>query len=235
MADEGMRSDLDRINRDGTWLAGRPSLPGQGGTGAVGLNDIIAGPDINVQGGGQTRTVSRSGETLLLFDSGGAALSEYAFTDAGLTAGLAVMAAGDVMEHPAGTISGGPWTLAAGTLRGLSREDSILDGQLIVSDATAWENMSIIRSEDDAGTISGVVEGAGAITATLINVRIDVANATGEAHAVHMQYGGEIKVYDSELLAETGSDGYAAYDLDGDFYQFGGRAKGTTPFLPYYV
>ena len=93
MADERARLDLDRVDRDATWLGGRPSLPGQGG---VGLIDILAGPDINVQGGGSRRTVSRSGETLLLFDSGGAALREYAFTDAGLTAGLVAMAVGDL-------------------------------------------------------------------------------------------------------------------------------------------
>ena len=199
------------------------------------LNQLEEGPDIDLVDDGTHMHVARAGNVILLFDSGGAVLGEYAFTDAGLIAGLAAMAAGDVLKMYAGTISGGPWTLANGTLVGQSREDSILDGQITGSDATAIENLSIIRSEDDAGAISGLVEGAGEITMTLVNVTIDVSNATGEAHATHMSFGGEIKVYDTELLAETGSAGYAAYVLEGDFYQFGGRAKGTTAFLPYYV
>ncbi len=203
-------------------------LNGRALTAGVGVRFIDNGPS-------GTFIVGLRGNTILLYDSGGAALREYAFSDAGLTAALAAMAAGDVCESPAGTISGGPWTLAAGTLRGLSRKDSILDGELTVSDATAIENMSIIRSEDDAGAIVGIVEGAGDITATLTNVYIDISNATGGAYAVFMESGGRIDAFEADLRAQAGSVGYAVYIVSGDFYHWSGVALGTTALLPYWT
>jgi len=198
----------------------------------VGPGTYTEGPGIDIAGGAG---IGLGGDTILLYDSGGDPLSEYAFSDAGLTAALAAMAAGDVLELPAGTITGGPWALAHGTLRGLSREDSILDGQLTIGDATAAENLSIIRSEDDAGAIYGIVEGAGDITATLNNISVDVANATGAAYAVYMANGGRIDAYETELLAETGSAGYAVYISSGDFYHISGVARGTTALAPYFT
>jgi len=193
---------------------------------------MVEGPGLDVVSG---ITWGLGGDTLLLYDSGGDPVAEYAFTDGGLTSALAAMAAGDVLELPAGTITGGPWTLANGKLIGLSREGSTLDGQLTGGDATALENLRIARSEDDAGAIYGLVEGVGDITMTLVNVTIDVANATGVAYAVYMANGGRIDAHDAELLAETGSAGYAVYVSSGDFYHWSGIARGTTALLPYYT
>ncbi len=193
---------------------------------------MVEGPGLDVVNG---TTWGLGGDTLLLYDSGGDPVREYAFTDGGLTAAFAAMDASDVLEYPAGKITGGPWVLANGKLVGLSREGSILDGQLTVSDATAWENMSLIRSEDDAGAIYGIVEGAGDIAMTLVNVTIDVANATGVAYAVYMANGGRIDAKETELLAETGSAGYAVYISSGDFYHWSGIARGTEALLPYYT
>ena len=196
--------------------------------------DIGEGPGIDVTGAAPTQTVGLGGDSILLYDSAGDPVAEFAASDAGLTAGLAAMAAGDVLELPAVTITGGPWTVAHGTLRGISQDGSVLDGQVTLSDGTALENLSVIRSEDDAGAIYGVVEGAGGITAEMHNVTIDVANATGAAYAVYMENGGEIDAYDTTLLAETGNDGYAVYSSHGDFYHYGGRAIGTVALAPYY-
>ena len=238
MADEGkgIRSDLDRINRDGTWLGGRPALPGQAPAGAAsGLSDIFAGPDINVQGGGPTRTVSRSGETLLLFDSGGAALREYAFTDAGLTAGLVAMAVGDVLKGYAGTITGGPWTLANGTLQGMAPDQGfILDGQLTVSDDTVVDGLKVSRSEDEVGAVYGVVEGAGGITAILRNCVIEIENATGPAYCIFVANGGEVRALKCDLIAEVGSVGYAFYISSGYGRHRGGLALGTDADMKFY-
>ena len=229
---EEQRLDLDRVNRDQTWLVGRAGLPGQGG---VGLTGILEGPGIDITGAAPEPTVGLGGDTILLYDSGGDPCAEFAATDAGLILGLAAMAAGDVLEPPVVTITGGPWTLAAGILRGKSRDGTVLDGQLTLSDATALENLSVIRSEDDAGAIYGLVEGAGDITATLTNITVNVANATGVAYAVYMANGGRIDAYDTELLAETGSAGYAVYISSGDFYHNGGVARGVTALTPYFV
>jgi len=176
-----------------------------------------------------------AGDTILLYDSGGLPLTEYPATDAGLSSGLAAMTTGDVLEIPAVTISGGPWTLVYGTLRGIARNGSILDGQLVMSNATKVENLSIIRSIDIAGVCYGILDSAGLLTAIINNVAIDVANATGAAYAVYMANGGIISAYDTELLAETGSTGYSVYSASGDFYHYGGRALGTTALFPYFI
>jgi len=121
------------------------------------VQSIGEGPDIDLTGGALTPTIGRGGDTILLYDSDGAPLREYAFTGGGLTDALAAMDAGDVLELCAGKISGGPWTLANGTLRGLSQFGSILDGQLTLSDGTYWENMSLIRSVNNAAMVYGLV------------------------------------------------------------------------------
>jgi len=197
---------------------------------AADIPAIGEGPGIDIVG----RTIGLGGDTILLYDSGGAALKEFAFTDAGLILALAATEAGDKCELPAGTLTGGPWTLAFGTLTGQTRDSTILDGQLTVGDAVTVDGLSIIRSENDAGAIYGVVEGAGDITAKLNNVYVKVENATGPAYAVYMASGGLIEAIEAELRAQTGSAGYAVYITSGDFVHWSGSAFGTVALEPYW-
>ena len=127
---------LEEVERRLDDLVGYAAMPtidpesGEGETTYVEiLKDIQEGPDIVVTASGTDVAVGRAGDTILLFDSGGDPLREYAFTDAGLASALAAMAAGDVCVLPAGTVTGGPWTVPAGRkLMGISNEDSILAG-----------------------------------------------------------------------------------------------------------
>jgi len=147
---------------------------------------IVEGPDIDLTGPALAPTIGRGGDTLLLFDSGGAVLREYAFSDAGLTAGLAAMAAGDVLELCAGTISGGPWTVAHGTLKGVSQFESAIDGQLSLSDGTYWENMSLIRSVNNADMVYGLVLPAAPGVSYVKNCIISVTQAgAGQGVGIH--------------------------------------------------
>lgn len=230
--DRNLRCEL-YLRPDGTLYSSCGGIA-SGGTPVAtpGITAVLEGPGINILAPvTATPKVGLGGDTILLYDSGGAPVAEFAFTSAGLTLALAAMADGDVCETPAGTISGGPWTVGAGTLRGISRTGSVLDGQVTLADGTALENLSIVRSEDDAGDINGVVDGGG--TATLKNVTVSVSNATGAAAAVYMAVGGTITAYDCELLAPVGADGFAATITDGTLYQYGGRAVGTIPLMPY--
>lgn len=182
------------------------------------------------------RRISISDNVIILYDSGETLVRAFAFTSAGLVSGLAAMTAGDVLKLGVGTITDGSWVLAYGTLKGLARSASILNGQLTISDSTKVENLSVIRSEDDAGTISGLVRAAGSTAAVIVNVKVQVANATGAARALSIASGGRVDVHDTELLAETGSVGYAAYVGNwGELYQYGGRAVGTTALQPYFL
>ena len=199
------------------------------------LNQIEAGPDIDVVDDGTHVHVGRAGNVMLLFDSGGAVLRDYVFTDAGLTAALAVMAAGDVLWVPAGTITGGPWTLANGTLKGMAPDHSfILDGQLTVSDGTIVDSLKIYRSEDEVGAVYGVVDAAGGILATLRNCVIEIENATGPAYCIFINNTGEIHALKSDLIAEVGSVGYAFYIADGKGRHRGGLALGTNADKKFY-
>lgn len=59
------------------------------------------GPGIDLDG----PQIGLGGDTILLYDSGGSPVAEYAFTADGLTAALAAAASGDVVWLPAGTIT----------------------------------------------------------------------------------------------------------------------------------
>ena len=164
----------------------------------------------------------------------GIELYAYNNNDVGMTTCIAASIAGDTILLPTCSLANDYTIPADVTVVGRSIEDCIFTGEITLSDGSSLENLSIIRSEDDAGAIIGIVEGVGTITAIIKNVTANVANATGAAYAIYLENGGTIKAYDSELLAETGSVGYAAYALDGNFYQYGGRAVGTTSLLPYF-
>lgn len=233
---------LEEVERRLDDLVGYAAMPtidpesGEGETTYVEiLKDIQEGPDIVVTASGTDVAVGRAGDTILLFDSGGDPLREYAFTDAGLIAGLAAMAAGDKLKVRSGTISGGPWTLAYGTLEGAGADyGTILEGQLTVGDATVVDSLKIYRSEDEVGVINGVVEGAGGILATLRNVIVEIENATGPANCIFIENGGEVRALKSDLIAEIASVGYVFYITSGKGKHRGGLALGTDADKKFY-
>lgn len=120
---------------------------------APGIAAVIEGPGIDVVG---NDTVGIGGDSILLYDSGGSPCAEYVATDAGLTAALAAMTAGDTVELPSVTIVGGPWTIAHGTLCAKSLA-TVLSGQVNLSDGTHLENCCVHRDESSASDIYGIV------------------------------------------------------------------------------
>jgi len=164
----------------------------------------------------------------------GIELYAYNNNDVGMTTCIAASIAGDTILLPTCSLANDYTIPADVTVVGRSIEDCIFTGEITLSDGGSLENLSIIRSEDDAGAIIGIVEGVGTITAIIKNVTVNVANATGAAYAVYMSNAGTIKAYNAELLAETGSVGYAVYLSAGDFYHYGGRALGTVALTPYF-
>lgn len=186
------------------------------------LTAVGEGPGIDITGGD---TVGLGGDTILLYDAGGAPVAEYAATDAGLTAALAAMAAGDVLVLPAVTISGGPWTVANGTLRGHSRFGSTLDGEVTVSTDCQLERLSVIRSEDDAGALYCVaLEEDARVDGCLISM----TNATGDAYGVYAQHDGDCYANDNIVLATGGGDGYGYYADGAEMWVSGGYVEAST-------
>jgi len=164
----------------------------------------------------------------------GTELYAYDNDDLGMTAAIAAASAGDTILLPTCNLVDDYTIPANVTIVGRAIEDCIYTGQIILSDGSCLENLSIIRSEDAVGAIYGIVD-SGVITATLLNVTVDVANATGPAYAIYLVNGGTMRVIDSELLAEVGTNGYAAYVTSGTLYQYGGSAIGTTALYPYFM
>jgi hypothetical protein len=125
------------------------------------------------------------------------------------------------------TISGGPWTVAHGTLRGLSLA-TILDGLTVVSDDCRLEGVSVIRSGSDADPVIGVqLEDGGEVTRCVVIV----ANAAGPAYAVYAQHDGECGAHDC-VVGATGSssNGYGYYADGAEVYASGGLViEGTIP------
>lgn len=157
----------------------------------------------------------------------------YDNNDAGMASALSESESGDTVWLPACALSGS-YTIPAGvTVCGISQEDTVFTGELTLSDGSVLEDLSILREEGEEGAIFGLVEEEGEITGTLRNVSIHVANATGAAYAVYINNGGSIYAYHTNLIAASGSEGYAAQVNNGYLYHFGGRAVGTTPLFPY--
>ena len=168
-------------------------------------------------------------DSVLLSAGDGTPAAEYAT----LTLACAAAASGGTIWLAPATYAES-FTVPAGvTVVGLSRADCVITGAVTVSDGTTLECLSIVRSIDDAGACNGVIEGAGAINATLNDVYIKVENATGEALAVYMANGGRIDATLTELRAPTGSAGYAVDIASGDFVHWSGKAIGTVAKLPY--
>ncbi len=182
------------------------------------LQEVLAGVDIHVDG----NTVNRAGNRILLKKASDAVMAEYAHSGAGLTAALAAMVDGDVCELPVGTITGGPWTVSAGTVRGVSREGSVLDGQVNLSDETALAMLTVDRDEDDAGDIIAV-QGPATGTAYIHDCNFTANNATGDGFAISAQSGGDVEVHGvCKLSAQSaGADSNPIDALGGTAYVLG--------------
>lgn len=210
-------------------------VPMADGLGGVAWEDILAGllegADIDMS---VVHTVARAGNVVLLFSGAGNLLAEYACTGVGLVAALAAAAAGDVVELPACTIVGDATVPAGVSLRGLSYIGSIILGTVTLGASSILENLCVASLGDQVGALYGVVSGATG-EAALKNVLVICQNVTGPAYAVYLAAGGDVVAYETELLAEVGTEGYAAYIVAGTFTQYSGRAVGTVATYPYYI
>ena len=186
------------------------------------------GPISGVGAGGDFVTLNK----IILYT--GSSATNYNNTDAGLASAISAASSGDTIWIPPTTLTNN-YTVPAGvTIHGESRDDVIFSGQITLSNGSVLENLSIVRSEDEVGAIYGIVD-SGVITATLLNVTVDVANATGPAYALYISLGGRINALQTNLYAETGSVGYAAYVTGGDLYHKKGDAIGTEALQPYFL
>ena len=191
--------------------------------------EVTEGPGIDVVGPFPIQQVGLGGDTILLYDSGGSPCAEYAASDAGLIAALAAMAAGDVVELPDVTITGGPWTVANGTLRGHSRWRSVLDGLVIVQADAQVERLSIIRSEDEADPVIGItLEEDGRAEECFISV----TNAGGDVYGIYGEQAGNCYSEGNLFYLDAYGDAYGFYADGATMYGTGGGFVPDTTYIP---
>jgi len=189
------------------------------------------GPGIDIAG----MFVGLGGDTILLYDSGGEPVAEFAATGAGLDAAGAAAVSGDVVWLRAATISG-DHSLGAGVhYVGASRWASILTGQITLGDDTTLECCTVERTANDAGTLTGVVA-PNSGTAKVRDCDVTCAQSgAGQAFAVSVEGTGDLEVWLCYLNGDsTGGTGYGGYHKPGetgDLYAYFSRVIGSTdPF-----
>jgi len=173
-----------------------------------------------------------------LYDESLGVVSPYNANYSGLSDAISAAASGDVIFFPNVTIAGNITVPDGVSIVGISREQSILDGQVTIGDDSSIENMSIITSGSTAGTIKGIASVASK-TFYVYDCNIEITqNGPGSAYALSIEHSTCFIHTHNCLLygkAPSSGNGYAAYKasgITGTCYIFGGRAVGqSTPFL----
>ena len=184
------------------------------GAGLTGGGDLTTNRTIDAgEGPGVDITadaIGLGGDTILLYDSGGNPIAEYAATGAGLALALAAATSGDVVTVPAGTFDTSQSIPAGVTLQGLDKHRSTLTGQISLANTAHVCNLSITRTANDANDLIGVycASGVGYVT----NCRITCTQSgAGGAYAAEIAGTGIIEVEGGYLYGL--SVGGAYYDL----------------------
>lgn len=136
----------------------------------------------------------------ILLHHGGIITGEYAT----LALAIAAVAAHDTLFVPSGTWAGDITVPANVTVHGLSQANTILSGQIILSDGTRVEDLSITRTANDATTLVGVYAPSLG-TAYLHNVKVSVTqNGAGSGVGIFTSSrGGDLEVHGGEVYGST--------------------------------
>ena len=209
----------------------RPFIAGMVGNMASGGAFVTEGPGIDIVG----QTVGLGGDTILLYDSSGSPVAEYAASAAGLTAALGAATTGDIViiDYP-GTITGDFSIPATVMLTSHSRYQVTIVGQVTLNDDSTIYNLTVANQANSAAVIYGVV---GPVTGSANIMLCDVSArqaGAGNAYAIGATRGaslnnGNLVVQDCYLFGDsTGGDGYAARSLRGKVEIWHSRAYGST-------
>jgi len=143
--------------------------------------DIGEGAGIDITGSPPEQTVGLGLDLPLVIHNDGSPASEYAT----LAAALSAATSGDVILLPPGTYSGDITVPAGASVVGVNREDCVIDGQVTLSNGSVLANLSIIRSENSASDVYGVLAPASGGTGWIYGCTISVENAgAGGAYGI---------------------------------------------------
>jgi len=184
-------------------------------------------------------TVGLGGDSTLLYDSGGAPVTEFLATDAGLQAAVAEAASGDTILLPSLTIASAGLTLPDGVaLIGMFgfKSKLALTGSVALTGSNLVKDLWLDLTANDANNIMGVTDGG--TGNELIHCRVIATQAgAGNAYAIGMIHSGTLTCRDCYLEgAVSGAGvGYAGYHLTGNLYVIGGEVKGSVANEPFNV
>src|SRR3990167_7244153 len=151
---------------------------------------------------------------IFLQDSAGAFKGVFSFTAAGLTAALAAATSGDVVQLPAGTLSGNNTVPAGVTLAGMDRRKTILSGQITLGNGSVLVNLGVTRTANDANALYGALGPATGGTAYILNSDITCTQSgSGTAAGLALQ-GGNVYTWLWDLSpARTRGSGYGVTNI----------------------
>ena len=198
-------------------------IGGGGGASTTSHADVTEGPDVDLVG----QQIGRGGDSILLFDSGGNPVAEFAATSAGLDLASAAATAGDWIVGCSIPISG-DHTLKAGVKYG----NLVLSGQITGAD-TAWlVNSFIERTANDANALNGAVAPVSGTFRLWLCYISCVQSGSGQAAALYNGGDGTLKAFLCEAIGTSvAGSGYGSYrdpGYDGYIYVDCGILQGST-------
>ncbi len=165
----------------------------------------------------------------------GSTVTRYSADAAGLTSALLTASSGDTVVVPPRTYAAN-YTVPEGVaMVGISRESTIITGELTLEANSALEFLTVSRVDNGANTLRAVTAPtAGTARVHSCNLEVNQSGG-GDAYAVAILSNGSLEVWNSLLWADSGGgNGYGGYrdtEYAGSLYVFGGRCYGSTgPF-----
>lgn len=201
---------IEDVRRLGTANAGVWSIFGAGGAGSRG-DRTYEGPGIDVVEDGYSKTIGLGGDAVLLYDSGGLPVVEYAT----ITAACAAAASGDMVQPQAGTYTENITIPAGVTVRGRGPA-TVIAGTVTGASGATLQGVYVRVVGDSPDPLYGV-KGAGD-KFRVLDCFVYVENATGPARAVAAVSGGETRCQNVRVAAVGGEEGYGFYQDVGDLY-----------------
>jgi len=200
-SDAGVVVDLVRQNRRASTGAGNYATLAVTGT----SQPPTAGADIRVDG----YQVSRAGAGVLLFSGSGALLTEYAYTEAGLAAAFAAAAAGDVVDLPAGTLTGDVTVPAGVTLRGMGAA-TVIDGAVVLGEGAYLIDVTAELVDSDSDDLVVVMGGNNAVCVhvTVVGEQSGAGNIVGVVSTADSA-DTPMRCYDCPVTVENSGTGSA--------------------------
>jgi len=197
----------------------RPFLHG------AGIPAIFAGaegPGIDIPAG--TGVIGLGGDTILLCQSDGDPVGEFAATDAGLELASAAAASGDVIKLPACTIAGAHTLTAGVAYKGIAIDQTILTGTITGASGASLHHCSVTVAANTSGYAYGVYgPSSGIFELWFVLINVTQAGA-GSGVALGID-DGDVEGHKCSITAD---DIAIARAGDGDYYSHQDKVSGTT-------